>query len=499
MSKSNLIVCAKPVSVSSQYEDYDFNKMSFMGSGEFTGIYYNDTAPNGQARGNNLGCKGVYVIGVYSATTGANSILNKEVTLYLSDKQLSELQSGTSLLKQCANKTTTFDNSYYIDKANLIAHLKTAFSTVTDAIKFSYTSKSHYTDSLQFISFDETYCSATFTWTNKIMHIFNKIFANVPGSYDTEKNTLYSLRTYDTALYTYDMLDFGLVEIYPTCFAVGTTNTVAGDGAIVTGVGSKAMGAFSAAFGRSAEARGYSTFAAGHQSKALIEKSVALGDSCETRGTGSFAAGYQCIANGEYSVAMGDRSNANATRSFTIGRKNNTNKDYSVAIGDECTTNAKNSISLGTQNNTKGNYSVALGANIITSSLTSTTNKTNQVIVGSYNYENTSARFAVGGGEEVNTNVVGSDSNKTKYTEIIRKNIFEITSDGKIIVPLYKPNGTEPITDDDGNPKCGYIFLCKDSSGVSLRCAEINSENKRYKKVWRNNSTGVETTTDPTL
>ena len=72
------IVGNNPVPVSPQYEDYDFNKVSFMGSGEFTGIYYDDTVPKGQARGNNLGCKGVYVIGVYSATIGTNSILNKE-------------------------------------------------------------------------------------------------------------------------------------------------------------------------------------------------------------------------------------------------------------------------------------------------------------------------------------------------------------------------------------------------------------------------------------
>lgn len=121
------IVGDNPVPVSSQYEEFNFNKMNFTGSGEFTGIYY-------EAQGNNLGCKGVYVIGVYSTITETNSILNKEVTLYLSDKQLSELQSGTSLLKQCDNASTTFDNSYYTDKSGLIAHLKTVFNTVTDTI-----------------------------------------------------------------------------------------------------------------------------------------------------------------------------------------------------------------------------------------------------------------------------------------------------------------------------------------------------------------------------
>ena len=394
MSKSNLIVCANvngevnnlfkvspenivgntPVPVSPYYEQFNFNKLSFVGSGEFTGPYYDDY-------GNNLGCKGVYVIGVYSAIKGNNNIT--EVTLYLSDKQLSVLEEPNNnppnLLRQCKNESVIFDDLYYTDKESLKSHLIDKFRTVTDDIKFSYTFTSHYTDIFTYVanSFNATNLTAKFKCISNNKK-YNNLFTDVPGyGLPLEKPVNYLGRSYDTALFSYDMLDFGVVEIYPTGFAVGTSNTVAGDGAIATGMGSEAMGAFSAAFGRSSQARGYTTFAAGVRAKALIENSVALGDQCVTKGTSSFAAGYQSI----------------------------TNNGYSVALGNNCRTEA-----------------------------------TSQCVVGRYNCKNSTAIFAVGGGASLGK--IKTSAGKT-YTKINSKNIFEITDTGKIIVPIQGTNPTE--------------------------------------------------------
>ena len=515
-SNDNLIVCADnngkindlfkvspenivgdtEIKVSPQYEKENFNKMSFVGSGEFTGIYYDDSE-DGQSRGNNLGCRGVYVIGIYSETKG--SILNKEVTLYLSDKQLSALPKNgdlgyytwtdsegnniTSLLRVVDNKTTTFDNSFYTDKASLISHLKTTLSTVTDVIKFSYTSNTHFTDSLQFVSFDETYCSATFKWISASSTSFNSIFANDPGSYDTEKNTPYSLRTYDTALFSYDMLGFGVVEIFPTGFAVGTNNTVAGDGNIATGMGSKAMGAFSAAFGRSAQARGYTTFAAGIKSKALNNGAFACGDSSTASGYASFAAGtstasgnrasafgHECQATGDFSHAEGYQSKSTGDFSHAEGYISKSTGSNSHAEGSGTESKGKNSHAEGLDTKTYSNYSHAEGIrnqtindnnndrnvgqhaegvdNKVTGRaahvggeycvLSSTENASpdrsfvhgyglncntpNQTIFGKYNdYSNSNVSFMIGGGT--------SDTN--------RKNIFEVCADGSLRVPIF--------------------------------------------------------------
>lgn len=449
MSESNLIVCANingevnnlfkvspknivginPVPVSPYYEQFNFNKLSFVGSGEFTGPYYDDY-------GNTLGCKGVYVIGVYSTITGNNNIT--EVTLYLSDKQLSILEEPNNnppnLLRQCKSALVTFDDSYYTDKESLKSHLTDKFNTVTDDIKFSYTFTSHYTDIFTYVanSFNANNLTAKFKCIKE--RKYNSLFTDVPGyGLPEEKPINYLGRSYDTALFSYDMLDFGVVEIYPIGFAVGTNNVVAGDGAIATGMGSKAMGVFSAAFGRSSEARGYTSFAAGVRSKALFEFSMALGNESETHEIASVAVGNLCKAYG--------------ARSFAAGSQSITNNDSSVAIGNTCRT---------------GNNS--------------------QCIVGKYNYKNSTAAFAVGGGSSGGT--VKSSTGET-YNKINSKNIFEITDTGRIIVPIQGTNPTE----------FAYLEIWKNASGkLELK---YGLESSREKTIWQD-SEGNETDVDPT-
>lgn len=451
MSESNLIVCANingevnnlfkvspknivginPVPVSPYYEQFNFNKLSFVGSGEFTGPYYDEY-------GNNLGCRGVYVIGVYSTITGNNNIT--EVTLYLSDKQLSVLEEPNedpqNLLRQCKSASVTFDDSYYTDKESLKSHLTDKFKTVTDDIKFSYTFTSHYTDIFTYVanSFNVNNLTAKFKCIKK--KTYNSLFTDVPGyPIDTETETIvkYLGRSYDTALFSYDMLDFGVTEIYPTGFAVGTNNVVAGDGAIATGMGSEAMGVFSAAFGRSSKARGYTSFAAGVRSKALFEFSMALGNESETHEIASVAVGNLCKAYG--------------ARSFAAGSQSITNNDSSVAIGNTCRT---------------GNNS--------------------QCVVGKYNYKNSAAAFAVGGGSYGGT--VKSTTGET-YNKFKSKNIFEITDTGRIIVPVQGTNPTE----------FAYFEIWKNASGkLELK---YGLESSREKTIWQD-SEGNETDVDPT-
>ena len=415
------------VNVSPQYEKENFNKMSFTGSGEFTGIYYNDESVNsdGQNRGNALGCRGVYVIGVYSDNKG--DLKDKVVTLYLSDKQLSTIhqdeQGVKHLIKQCTTATDTFEASYYENIDKLKEHLTESFNklnNVSSDIKFSYIPTSHQTDIFEYVpgSFSSKYLTARFKCV--LSRTYASLFTGVFGWEFPEGSSL--LRTYDTAIFSYDMLDFGTTEIYPTCFSVGTNNASVGDGNITSGMGSRAYGAFSAAFGRSSQARGYTTFAAGHRSKALIEKSVALGDQCTTKGTGSFAAGNQSI----------------------------TNSGYSVALGNNCRTEI-----------------------------------TSQCVVGRYNCKNSTALFAVGGG----TGTTVKDSAGNSYKKIDSKNIFEVTTQGKIIVPIQN---TDPC-------EFAYIEINKNASGtLRLDYGKVSAENTRAKTIWQD-SNGNETTTDPTI
>ena len=452
MSESNLIVCANvngevnnlfkvspenivgntPVPVSPYYEQFNFNKLSFVGSGEFTGPYYDDY-------GNNLGCKGVYVIGVYSATKGDEYITDKEFTLYLSDKQLSVLEdpSNENLLRQCETESVIFDDSYYTDKESLKSHLTDKFNKVTDGIKFSYTFTSHYSDTLTYVanSFNADNLTAKFKCSVK-WRTYNDLFTGVPGyGLPLEKPVNYLGRSYDTALFSYDILDFGVTEIYPTGFAVGTNNIVAGDGAIATGMGSAAMGAFSAAFGRSSQARGYTAFAAGVRSKALFEFSMALGNESETHEIASVAIGNKCKAYG--------------SNSFAAGSESRTNNDRSVALGNTCRT----------------------GSN-------------SQCVVGKYNCKNSTATFAVGGGSHEGT--VKSSTGET-YNKFKGKNILEITDTGRIIVPVQGTNPTE----------FAYLEIWKNSDTGALELKYGLESESREKYFWHD-SEGNELDVDPT-
>lgn len=451
MSESNLIVCANingevnnlfkvspenivgtnPVPVSPYYEQFNFNKLTFTGSGEFTGPYYDDY-------GNNLGCKGVYVIGVYSAITGNNNIT--EVTLYLSDKQLSVLEEPSNnppnLLRQCENTSVIFDDSYYTDKESLKSHLTSAFNKVTDDIKFSYTFTSHYTDIFTYVanSFNANNLTAKFKCIKD--RKYNNLFTDVPGyGLPPEKPVKYLGRSYDTALFSYDMLDFGVMEIYPTGFAVGTNNVAAGDGAIATGMGSEAMGAFSAAFGRSSQTRGYTSFAAGVRSKALFEFSMALGNESETHEIASVAIGNKCKAYG--------------SNSFAAGSESRTNNDRSVALGNTCRT----------------------GSN-------------SQCVVGKYNCKNSTAAFAVGGGAPLGT--VKSSTGET-YNKFKSKNILEITDTGRIIIPVQGTNPTE----------FAYLEIWKNSATGALELKYGLESESREKIIWQD-SEGNELDVDPT-
>ena len=319
-------ISTKNKNVSEYYEKYKQQSLEFNGTASITGPYYDDF-------GNSTYCMGVYVIGVYSETIGDNIILDKEITIYFSDKQLlNDAEGENTLIRHCDSSTVVFDNSYYSDKTTLIEQLKTSFSKISSTCKFSYISNTHYMDTMTYVdgSFNEECLCAKFIW-NQAYDKFNKVF-NVDPRYLDKNNNTYYIRPYDTALFTFDDLNFGVCNIFLSGFSVGECNVSAGDAAFSTGVGSKAMGAFSCAIGRKAITRNYAAMAVGLNTNAIANSSFACGDSSTSSGYASFTSGTS-IANGNRSAAF-NTSTATGQYSFSEGYKTEASGSNSHAEGN---------------------------------------------------------------------------------------------------------------------------------------------------------------------
>ncbi len=96
---------------------------------------------------------------------------------------------------------------------------------------------------------------------------------------------------------------------------------------------------------------GYSSFAAGYNSKATNSYSTAIGYICNAQGYASFAAGYFCNSLNYYSTALGAYSEAIGFTSNSFGYNTQAMGDYSTALGYYTKAKAMGSISMGSYTN----------------------------------------------------------------------------------------------------------------------------------------------------
>lgn len=233
-------------------------------------------------------------------------------------------------------------------------------------------------------------------------------------------------------------------------FAFGDNGCKAtGSDAVALGCGSKATGEHSFAMGHSVEATGSMSVALGYLTKAIGVRSIAggygeSGEGLDAKGDNSFSFGVRTHANGGTSVALGHESKANGNTSFACGLRSQADGDFSFAAGNATKANAASSTAFGITSQATGYGSMATGSGTVAAGKYSLTagwqTRTHkdavdgQVAFGKYNAEEPNALFIIGNG--------------TSDTD--RKNAFEVTKDGGII--LRSPNGTRfKITvSDDG-------------------------------------------------
>ncbi|MHC1775001.1 MAG: tail fiber domain-containing protein [Lentimicrobium sp.] len=141
-----------------------------------------------------------------------------------------------------------------------------------------------------------------------------------------------------------------------------------GSGSLAVGLGAKARGNYSVAFGLG-EAMGYSSFSAGITARAIGANSSALGNGV-AYGETSFAAGVG-EAYGLNSAAFGWATKAIGLGSFATGQITEANGDYSAAFGQSTVATGNRSFAAGWFNNVTGSESAAFGTSNFTQGISS--------------------------------------------------------------------------------------------------------------------------------
>ena len=218
--------------------------------------------------------------------------------------------------------------------------------------------------------------------------------------------------------------------------AVQGSSHAEGIGTTAEGLRAHAEGWKTTASGNDSHSEGTSTIASGefshaegHTTKSIGHHTHAEGELTEARGDNSHAEGRSTLSNGLDSHAEGFRTQANGRYSHSEGFDTVASGFSSHAEGHETTASGSNSHAEGYDTNATGDFSLATGRHTIT-------NNTAEAAFGSYNISNVdnednlySTAFSVGGGT----------------AEGARKNLFEITREGKIGINKTLPSAVLDI------------------------------------------------------
>jgi len=164
-------------------------------------------------------------------------------------------------------------------------------------------------------------------------------------------------------------------------FALGMGAQASETSAFAVGQNSTASNAFAFALGSNAQASGRQATALGALSRATGNFSTALGAGYST-GWYSTAIGYLSQASGSFAVSIGSGYVYSVSgMSFDVYSK--AQGSYSLALGNGNNANGTFSSAIGYRNYAYGDQTVTLGSNLAATSYAS-------IVVGSYNYDNTS-------------------------------------------------------------------------------------------------------------
>ncbi|KAB2870391.1 MAG: hypothetical protein F9K37_05970 [Bacteroidales bacterium] len=164
-------------------------------------------------------------------------------------------------------------------------------------------------------------------------------------------------------------------------FALGMGAQASESSAFAVGQNSTASNVFAFALGSNAQASGRQASALGALSRATGNFSTALGAGYST-GWYSTAIGYLTQASGSYAVSIGSGYVYSVSgMSFDVYSK--AQGSYSLALGNGNNANGSFSSAIGYRNYAYGDQTVTLGSNLAATSYAS-------IVVGSYNYDNTS-------------------------------------------------------------------------------------------------------------
>ncbi len=164
-------------------------------------------------------------------------------------------------------------------------------------------------------------------------------------------------------------------------FALGMGAQASETSAFAVGQNSTASNVFAFALGSNAQASGRQATALGALSRATGNFSTALGAGYST-GWYSTSIGYLSQASGSFAVSIGSGYVYSVSgMSFDVYSK--AQGSYSLALGNGNNANGSFSSAIGYRNYAYGDQTVTLGSNLAATSYAS-------IVVGSYNYDNTS-------------------------------------------------------------------------------------------------------------
>jgi hypothetical protein len=241
------------------------------------------------------------------------------------------------------------------------------------------------------------------------------------GAYNTI-NTLFSSSSYNPEDYlTSKYISSGDVELGYNNIASGPNNKLGGFSAGSFGNGNELFDGFPTAFGRGNKVHGFASSAIGQNNKVIGEKSIAIGANNTITAAFSFVSGNNNKARGYNGFIPGSGTgNTSLHAGFTVGGNSNT-------------------IDLRSSDRVAYPSNTVFGYNLLSYT-------PGQTVFGRYNKKSDSV-FIIGNGTSTGTS-------------IIRKNIFEITKNGAIKVPVF--------TAADSDTQLGEYALLrvyKDTSG----------------------------------
>ena len=243
-----------------------------------------------------------------------------------------------------------------------------------------------------------------------------------------------------------------------------------------------ASGYYASAFGSMTTASGVGSFAAGVDSRAIVEGSVALCGKVYAKGSYSLAAGGNgTTTEGMYSAAFGENAKATGQAAIALGASVTASGMYSCAIGNGSKASGTGSLAVGYKTEVTERYSVATGYQtkapnsyaFVTGNNNQTWNQA-QAVFGQYNdYKNKVAADKA-------YLVVGNGSDDAS-----RSNAFVVQADGNVKVAgnvfvNNKPLATKEYVDSIAKGQYELIEDFTLEEEVKSITRSIDLENNSY-------------------